>query len=464
MPARPNNLKLKGLISRIKSKQVIPVIGQGLYRVNIASPGTEDCLLYDYLAEKITESCEGEVSFNPKENHKFAKACFEYLRRSKNDYLELSYFLKETLQGIQLVRDNSVCRLARIKNINMFINTAYDNFLTDTIKEIRNISPKVVCYGRQEKDVKTLDKDFFDCIDNSNCPLVYHLFGNLDCIKPAYTEKDILETILTFQEDMKNPKNYLQQRLKSNSLLFIGCGYDDWLFRFFIRAVANKPYEKGSENQARNFVGEEFRKIKRDPFQELPRFLENHDAEIFRSTTKNNLIDLLVKEIEEKYPDEICSSPERISAQGSPLMVFISYEGKDKPSARCLAKNLSNDGINVWLDGREFKGGDDIDQKILNAINKCSAFIALVSKNSQQIQADENKLKYHIREWEHAFANKISRAHDMTIIPVYIDDTKWVYDKFRNLFHFKILKGKKTGDYEKLKNQLLETQKNQDKS
>ncbi|MCP5053146.1 MAG: hypothetical protein GY940_38620, partial [bacterium] len=60
-------------------------------------------------------------------------------------------------------------------------------------------------------------------------------------MQPAYTEKDILETIVEFQADMKdNRENNLFQQLESRSLLFMGCGYDDWLFRFFIRTVANE--------------------------------------------------------------------------------------------------------------------------------------------------------------------------------------------------------------------------------
>jgi hypothetical protein len=123
-----------------------------------------------------------------------------------------------------------------------------------------------------------------------------------------------------------------------------------------------------------------------------------------------------------------------------------------------LVSNLRADGIDVWLDEHEFKGGDLVDETIIKAINKCTVFIPLISQNSQKIQTDDGRLKYHLQEWEQAYSNKISRDKDINIIPVKIDDSGWLYDKFKGFFHLKIPDGNREGEYDKLKNNLLEIQ------
>ena len=97
---------------------------------------------------------------------------------------------------------------------------------------------------------------------------------------------------------------------------------------------------------------------------------------------------------------------------------FISFEGTDREVAKRLAAHLQKDGINVWLDERELHPGAEIDETIIHAIDHASAFIPLLSQNARKIQADGVKLKYHIREWERAYANMISGHKPVKIIPI----------------------------------------------
>jgi hypothetical protein len=139
---------------------------------------------------------------------------------------------------------------------------------------------------------------------------------------------------------------------------------------------------------------------------------------------------------------------------------LLSFEGKDRPAANRLADLLRRDGIDVWLDERNFNPGDDVDETIIKAIDKCPVFIPLISKNSQQLQTDEGKLKYHCQEWERAWSNKIADEKSVTIIPVKIDDTGWLYDKFGGIFYIGVPGGNMGGDYENLKVRLRDMQGN----
>jgi len=449
-----NNFGWGELVKRIKRENVIPVIGHGLYRVEIEGKG--EVFLYDYLAEQMLAECNAELK--PDENHKFAKACFEFLKKYDQNYLKLSDFLKEKLDSIQLVHDNSLKKLARIKKFNIFINTAYDNFLIDTIRAVRTVPTEVLYYTARDKEFGRMESNLFNSLKNSQCTVVYQIFGNMNKnIASAFTERDILETIMQFNKDTISEAqvNRLFWKLEKSSLLFIGCGFDDWLFRFFIRTVASESYESLYRSQNYNFVGDVFRN-KRDPDKELPRFLKNHKAEIFHSSGGSDFVDLLFEKVEGDSHEEIIHSNE------FPCAVLISFEGTDRDKAKNLVENLKEDGINVWFDEIRAKGGDEVDKTIFAAIDNCTVFISLISEHSRQIQTDKGKLKYHIREWERAYGNMITHKN-VTIIPVIIDDTKWMYDKFEPLFHLKISGGGRVGNYEKLRDQLKGIRKeNQD--
>jgi hypothetical protein len=85
--------------------------------------------------------------------------------------------------------------------------------------------------------------------------------------------------------------------------------------------------------------------------------------------------------------------------------------------------------------------------------------IPLISQASQSLSDDtETFVNYHIKEWE--WVNYLNHAKkNKTIIPVVIDDTGWMYESFKAFYYVRIPGGHRDGDYEKLKDKLLELQK-----
>ena len=230
------------LLTRIENNSVIPVIGHGMYEVEAGNG--ETVLLYDFLAEKLIESADLKMSFDS--NHKFARATFEYLNKTGDSYNQLRKLLLNFFKEVSLKTGGTLWKLARIRPFRLFINNGYDDFLVNTLKNVRIHPCKSLSYALKDKKLNRLNDQLFDALENSECTLVYNIYGNLrERIALALTEKDILETIVTFLQDMERyHNNRLFQELKANSLLFIGCGYNDWLFRFFIRTMANEPYHK----------------------------------------------------------------------------------------------------------------------------------------------------------------------------------------------------------------------------
>lgn len=444
------------LLGQIKFNNVIPVIGHGLYRVEIKSEEISECLLYNFLAKRIAEECGEKEPIDS--NHKFSKAAFDFLKKNGHNYKKLSLFLEETLKGVRLIPANPLLKLARIKLFNIFITTAYDDFLIDTINTVRTVPTVRLSYGVSDKQYSVLNYQLLDSLMKFERTLVYNILGSLKKnVVPAYTERDILETIIEFHKDMADsrPDNQLFGKLENSSLLFMGCGYNDWLFRFFIRSLANEPYDLSRSPQRCKFVEDEFGDSKKYPRQELSVFLKDYKTEVFYSYEHTDFVDLLFEKVERHYDNGI------IQPEDFPVTVFLSYAWDDKPSANRLASYLREDGIDVWLDERNLEPGDEVDKNIIKAIDKCPVFIPLISRNSQRGQGDNGKLRYHRREWERAYTNMQSgdKAKEVTVIPVKIDSSDWIYEDFKTFNAISVPGGSRTGDYEKLKAKLINVQR-----
>ncbi len=437
------------LLERIERRNIIPVIGRCLYLVEREGRGV--VLLYHYLADKLAE--EIGISPPPDAYHKFSKVALEYLK--KNSYLKLSKLLLNIIKSEKLIASNPLWKLARIKAFNLFIDTTYDDLLLNTIKTVRDHPTVERTYSLKRKKLSRLDDELFEEVEKSETTLVYNIFGSLlENIDPAFTEKDMLETLVEFQGDMKvNPDNNLFQTLGGSSKLFMGCGYEDWFFRFFIRTVANEPFEYPKDPHTSKFIEDDFLKDGKGDYNDLAVFLENYQSEIYCSHGGKEFVDDLFERLEDRCPDGI------IPVTDFPETAFISFEGTNRPAALRLASFLKADGIKVWVDDNEFKPGQEIDETIIKAINKCPAFIPLISRESQKIQADNGRLKYHCREWEIAYSNMKSSEKSKIIIPVIIDGIDWMYESFKSLNYVKIPGGNRAEEYEKLRDRLLELQR-----
>ncbi len=99
--------------------------------------------------------------------------------------------------------------------------------------------------------------------------------------------------------------------------------------------------------------------------------------------------------------------------------VFLSYAREDTDAARRIADALRSQGVEVWFDQEELRGGEAWDAKIKKQIRECALFLAVVSAHTQ-----ERAEGYFRREWKLA----VERTQDIAagvpfLVPVTIDDT-----------------------------------------
>lgn len=455
-----DNFNWDELLERIESGNIIPVIGQGLYWIDVDG---KERLLYDYLAERLAES--NGFTLPPGANHKFSKAAFRFIEKQKekevSDFVAAKHLrnsLLEMLKPLKLIDANPLWKLARVRAFTLFLNTTYDDFLVNTIRRARSYPTTARYYTLKDKDIHDLGDELFDSPGHPKRTLVYNLYGNVrERVDSAFTEKDILETIVKFQKDMEvNRANRLFLELEGNSLLFIGCGYEDWLFRFFVRTICNRPFQYQKELAACKFIGDDFGDEETASANELVRFLKSYGAEIFYSGGGRNFVKLLFDKLEHHFPGEI------IPVSEFPATAFICFHGANRPAAVELTRGLKAGGVNVWLDEREFAPGDEIDETIINAIERCPVFVPLISEETKTLFLENGKMKYHYQEWNWVYLfNKKYGNKAKTIIPVIVDGTDWMYEKFKDFFYLKV-PGGKTGekDFEKLRKKIEEEQRN----
>src|ERR1022692_547266 len=87
---------------------------------------------------------------------------------------------------------------------------------------------------------------------------------------------------------------------------------------------------------------------------------------------------------------------------GSPRAVFISYARDDIAAAQRAAEALRSNGVEVWFDLNELRGGDAWDQKIRKQIKACTLFLPVISALTQ-----ERSEGYFRLEWKLA----VERTH-----------------------------------------------------
>ena len=99
--------------------------------------------------------------------------------------------------------------------------------------------------------------------------------------------------------------------------------------------------------------------------------------------------------------------------------VFLSYAREDSAAAQRITDALRSQGIEVWFDQSELRGGDLWDQKIRKQIKDCALFMPIISARTQ-----ERGEGYFRLEWKLA----VERTHLMAegvpfLSPVVVDAT-----------------------------------------
>ena len=99
--------------------------------------------------------------------------------------------------------------------------------------------------------------------------------------------------------------------------------------------------------------------------------------------------------------------------------IFLSYASQDTQAARLICDTLRSEGLEVWFDRSELRGGDAWDASIRRQIKECALFVPVISANTQSRTEGYFRLEWRLAE---------QRSHLMAkgrpfLVPVVIDAT-----------------------------------------
>ncbi len=121
----------------------------------------------------------------------------------------------------------------------------------------------------------------------------------------------------------------------------------------------------------------------------------------------------------EKHPKGKPAQAPDAPSDWIPGSVFISYANEDRASAFCLADELTKAGLEVWVD-RRLTAGDDFNARIRYHIRECSAFVAVLSRTTDE---ESGPGRYFRSEWDEAceLSKRFTGTDRRFLFPVVVD-------------------------------------------
>jgi hypothetical protein len=384
--------------------RVIPVIGRELLMVEVDGHAVS---LDRYLADRVAASLGIPESSLPPDFDLNDLSLAQDKRQGGRR--KLYSRIKAVMDGRPLQAPDALRKLARITDFNLYVTLTFDSLLSMAIDQERfdGQSQTLVFAYSNNREVQDLPCD----VSQLDRPCVYHLYGRLTSATDyAVTAEDVLEFTHTLQSAARRPA-LLFDEFRNNHLLFIGCGFPDWLERFLVRTVTNERLlvQRGTSGFMCDDVARGDRRL-RD-------FLRHFRTEVFEKDDALSFVDALYERWQERVPIRTAPSTSQRSAPSA--AIFISYASENLDVARLIRDALDDSGLDVWFDKGALATGDAWDQKIRANIRHCAYFVPIISH-----QARVRVEGYFRREWTWAINRDEAMDESRRFIqPLVIDHT-----------------------------------------
>jgi TIR domain/SIR2-like domain len=393
------------LLDYIEDRTVIPVIGSELVTVR---DGDRDVPLHRWLAQRLAADL-GLPAAELSADFDLNDAVSLHLRRG-GERVELYALIHRMLRNAALPPPEPLRALAGIPGFDLFVSLTFDSLLADALGAEQIVySPKTV------RDLPGPKADL-------RRPMVFHLLGRASASQNyAICDEDLLEFLHGLQDKQRQPKTLFDE-MRANHLLILGCGFGDWLARFFLRTARSLEL---SEKRKRWDV------LVGDPMTQdasLVLFLKSFSADArVIPLTAPQFVSELARRWHAAHPPKATSAEpvvrEADSAASVPDgAVFVSYASEDLEAASRLTEGLRAAGLEVWLDKNALRVGEDWARSIRRGIERCSLFLPVISRQSL---SEQNRRRFFWREWNDADGCARGMAPDeVFIVPVVIDGSR----------------------------------------
>jgi hypothetical protein len=429
------------LLNYIEERQVIPIIGPDLLRVQ-TDRGLRP--LYEHLAERLAAKLSVDTSVLPQPLTLNDVVCAYLGQRGRRE--EAYTRLRSIMREVEFEPPPALHQLARINDFDLFVTTTFDPLLERAVNLERyggQPTAEVIAYAPNrvaDLPVKRVQLQR---------TVVYHMLGRLSA-SPTYvvSDEDMLEFICALQSEHLTPEKLFHE-LEHNHLLLIGSNFSNWLARLFLRMAKRKRLSDPRD------VGEVLADDHTVNDERLLAFLQ----QVSVRTRVYSGAESFVAELHDRWMRRRGSTPAAVGPGVPPQRflpptrempehaVFISYAREDLPAVQRLKAGMDAAGLTTWFDLDRLEGGDDYDRKIRANIGRCSYFVPVISAGTQR------RLEgFFRREWSYAVDRSRSIAEGAVfILPVCIDDTPegaaLVPEKFRALHITRLPGGEPTPDF-----------------
>ena len=318
--------------------------------------------------------------------------------------------IRAVLREVSLQPPPALQQLAAITDFDLFISLTYDDLLLRALDAVRHRGePKTLSLAFAPRRSADLPASW----SRERGALVYNLLGKVSTLPEfVISEADTLEFLCAMQTEALRPQRLFDE-LQNNHLLLLGCGFPDWLARFFIRIAKSRALS--TTRAEREIIVD--REMAEDG--KLIVFLR-------RFSYNTRVMDLpplaFVQELARRWQSSHQQAAPKAGGADAEMpsgAIFISYASEDRAAAECLYEAIRKAELEVWFDRDRLQAGELYDQLIRRNVKECTLFIPLVSANTEQ------RLEgYFRREWRLAADRSIDIAQNVPfIVPVLIDDT-----------------------------------------
>lgn len=387
------------LIEKIKENNVVPVIGteclvngqdNNLHRRIIK------LLVQESDIQDIPQSFS-ELSDNPLFKSKFKGTTYLYpiIHRifETNDRLEVTDTIKRLLgtRMFPFVLTTSFANVIEKYLIKIWEGNNIDVYSFGVHKESRKLSSFDVSKG-----------------DDLQRPGIYYLFGKENARSGTFavTEEDYEKYLTSLLDNTSKPHNLLNS-LHGKTLLFFGCSYSDWFFRFLISVFRkdtenDKLFVVTNDNVSNNFIN----------------YLRRNNIFVYDGYAS------FVDTLEEKLRD----SDWNLSIPQKNADVYLSYTRRNLPFVERIATELTARGLKVWYDLTKLSGEHHLSQ-IEESIKTAKVFVPILSEH---ILNQTNTYHTYRFEWKVAIDTQ-KLIFDYKVIPIIFDNVITIHDLENNI-------------------------------
>ena len=398
-----NDLDWQDLLYAIEEGKVAPIVGRDLL---IVETGEGPQPFHRLVATRLAGELGIRTDLLPPDFDTNDVACVH--KESLKNPADLNRAVNRILRSLRFEPPEPLKTLAEIPPFQLFISTTVDTQLEDALARVRGSRPAVASFPPTNELL-----DFDEAAMKTQGSFVFHILGRVSASSDfAVTEGQMLEQMHLFMTADGRPQRLIAKLQKSH-LLIIGVSFPGWLARFLLRVSRNKPLWEGRQITE---VFADSSSLKKD-FSDFLAHFSSQQSHIYTDGSPLDFVRELHARWFKLHPPDAPPAPER--TDWTPGCVFISYANEDRESAFHLANQLTKANLEVWID-RSLTAGDDYNARIRYHIKESAAFVAVLSKNTNN---EYGPGRYFGREWYEACeVNKGFMGQDRRFLfPVIVD-------------------------------------------